>query len=87
MPLELAYGPGLIGAPVSIIRSEWDQMSSEEDVKCLFGALRSSPIRRIVTTSRGSHLMHLEASRRALYRETETFLTGDVAAIHRRDAA
>jgi pimeloyl-ACP methyl ester carboxylesterase len=84
---ELAYDPALVRAPVSIIRGEWDSMSSEEDAKWLFDALKSSPIRRIVTVSRGTHLMHLEESRFALYRETEAFLAGnDVVADKRRAA-
>jgi pimeloyl-ACP methyl ester carboxylesterase len=85
---ELAYDPALIRAPVSIIRGEWDCMSSEDDAKWLFHALRSSPIRRIVTISRGAHLMHLEESRYALYRETEAFLAGnDTVAASARQAA
>jgi len=55
-------------------------MSSEDDAKWLFHALKSSPIRRIVTISRATHLMHLEESRYALYRETEAFLAGNDAA-------
>jgi len=85
---ELAYDPALVRAPVAIIRGEWDQMCSDEDAKWLFQALKASPIRRIVTISRGSHLMHLEESRYALYRETETFLAGnDLVAEGKRKAA
>jgi pimeloyl-ACP methyl ester carboxylesterase len=85
---ELAYDPALVRAPVVIIRGEWDQMSSEQDAKWLFHALKASPIRRIVTISRGTHLMHLEESRYALYRETQTFLAGnDLAAGDKREAA
>jgi pimeloyl-ACP methyl ester carboxylesterase len=85
---ELAYDPALVRAPVAIIRGEWDEMSSETDAKWLFHALKSSPIRRIVTISRGSHLMHLEESRYALYRETQTFLAGnDSIAQDKRKAA
>ena len=50
------------------------------DAQWLFGALSASPMRRDVKISRGTHLMHLEASRYALYRETEAFLSaGDLA--------
>jgi hypothetical protein len=51
---ELAYDPGLVRAPVVIIRGEWGRMSSEEDAKWLFDALKASPLRRIVTISRGT---------------------------------
>jgi pimeloyl-ACP methyl ester carboxylesterase len=85
---ELAYDPALVRAPVAIIRGEWDGMSTQEDAKWLFHALRSSPIRRIVTISRGTHLLHLEESRYALYRETEAFLAGnDAVAAPMRQAA
>jgi pimeloyl-ACP methyl ester carboxylesterase len=85
---ELAYDPALVRAPVSIIRGEWDSMCTQDDAKWLFDALKSSPIRRIVTISRGTHLLHLEESRYALYRETEAFLAGnDALADHKRQAA
>ena len=85
---ELAYDPALVRASVAIIRGEWDGMSTEQDAKWLFDALKSSPIRRIVIISRGTHLMHLEESRYALYRETEAFLAdNDTVADHKRLAA
>ncbi len=74
---ELAYDPGLVRAPVSIIRGEWDGMCTDQDARWLFDALRASPMRRDVKISRATHLMHLEASRFALYRETEAFLADD----------
>jgi hypothetical protein len=43
----------------------------------LFDALKNSPVRRAVKISRATHLMHLEESRFALYREAEMFLNGD----------
>jgi pimeloyl-ACP methyl ester carboxylesterase len=85
---ELAYNPALVRSPVAIIRGEWDGMSTDEDAKWLFQALKSSPIRRIITISRATHLMHLEESRYALYRETEAFLRGhDIVAARKREAA
>ena len=73
---RLDYDPGLIQAPVVILRGEWDQVTNDADVAWLFSALSSSPVRRDVKISRGTHLMHLEESRYALYREAETFLLG-----------
>lgn len=85
---KLAYDPALVRAPVAIIRGQWDSMSTEKDAKWLFDAMKSSPIRRIVIISRGTHLMHLEESRYALYRETEAFLVGnDASAAPSRQAA
>jgi pimeloyl-ACP methyl ester carboxylesterase len=73
---KLAYDPGLVRAPVAIIRGEWDSMCTDEDAKLLFTALRASPMRRDIKISRATHLAHLEAGRHALYREAETFLRG-----------
>jgi pimeloyl-ACP methyl ester carboxylesterase len=77
---QLAYDPGLIRCPVAIIRGEWDSLCTDDDARWLFAALRGAALRRDVKISRGTHLMHLEASCFALYRETEAFLLGgDVA--------
>ncbi len=80
---ELGYEPSRIRAPIAIIRGEWDSMCSDADAAWLFAAFAASPIRRDVKISRGTHLMHLEASRYALYRETGAFLAGgdDPAAV------
>ena len=79
---QLTYDPALVRAPVAIIRGEWDGMCTDEDARWLFDALSASPIRRDIKIGRGTHLMHLESSRYALYRETEAFLSaGDVAPV------
>lgn len=72
---ELAYDPGLVRAPVAIIRGEWDSYCGDADAHWLFGALKGSPEKRDVKISRGTHLMHLEAMRGALYRESIAFLS------------
>ncbi len=71
---ELPYDPALIRAPVAIMRGEWDSYCTDEDARWLCNALKASPMRRDIKISRATHLMHLEASRFALYREAETFL-------------
>lgn len=73
---RLAYDPGLIRAPVAIIRGEWDSLATDADARWLFDALRASPMRRDVKVGRATHLMHLEEARHVLYREAETFLAG-----------
>ena len=76
---ELAYDPSLVRAPVAIISGEWDAMCTDQDARWLFDALTDSPMRRDVKIGRATHLMHLEASRYALYREAEAFLlAGDI---------
>jgi pimeloyl-ACP methyl ester carboxylesterase len=73
---ELAYQPGLVRAPVAIIRGEWDAYCTDADARWLFDALVRSPDKRDIKISRGTHLMHLEAMRYALYRESIAFLAG-----------
>jgi pimeloyl-ACP methyl ester carboxylesterase len=73
---KLAYDPGLIRAPVAIIRGEWDSLATDSDARWLFDALRASTLRRDVKIARATHLMHLEENRYALYREAEAFLQG-----------
>jgi pimeloyl-ACP methyl ester carboxylesterase len=78
---HLAYDPALIKAPVEIVRGAWDHLVTDADAQWLFDALSASPIKRDIKIGRGTHLMHLEAMRYALYRESTTFLLGnDVAA-------
>jgi pimeloyl-ACP methyl ester carboxylesterase len=74
---QIAYDPADIRAPVGIIRGEWDKASTDTDACWLFDALKNSPVRRAVKISRATHLLHLEESRFALYRETEAFLKGN----------
>jgi len=74
---KLAYDPVHVRAPVAIIRGEWDSMCTDADARWLFDALSNSTVKRDVKISRATHLMHLEASRYALYRETQTFLKGE----------
>ena len=77
---DLAYDPAEVCVPVAIIRGEWDGLCTDADAAWLMDALASSPQRRDVKIGRGTHLMHLEAGRYALYRETEAFLCGgDIA--------
>jgi pimeloyl-ACP methyl ester carboxylesterase len=73
---QLAYDPAVIKAPTLIIRGEWDSLVTDEDARWLFDALKNAPIRRDIKISRGTHLMHLESSRYALYREAQMFLEG-----------
>lgn len=73
---ELPYEPGLVRAPVALIRGEWDSYCTDADAGWLFKALSAAPQRRDVKIGRATHLMHLEESRYALYREAEAFLNG-----------
>ena len=73
----LAYDPARVRAPVAIIRGEWDGLVPDEDARWLFDAFSRSPNKRDIKISRGTHLMHLETMRWALWRESVAFLLGD----------
>ena len=74
---ELAYEPRLVRAPVAIIRGEWDAYCTDADARWLFDAFTASPIKQDVKISHGTHLMHLETMRHALYRASIAFLDRD----------
>jgi pimeloyl-ACP methyl ester carboxylesterase len=73
---DLAYDPGLIRAPVAIVRGEWDSLATDLDARWLCNALKASPVKRDVKIGRATHLMHLETMRFALWRESITLLLG-----------
>ena len=73
---RIPYDPGLIRAPVTLIRGAWDSYCTDADALWLFNALTASPLRRDVKIARATHLMHLEENRYALYREAQVFLDG-----------
>jgi len=74
---QLAYDPALVRAPIALIRGEWDGLLPDQDARWLFDAFTASPIRRDIKISHGTHLMHLEMMRYALYRESINFLLAD----------
>jgi len=73
---ELGYDPAKVQAPIALIRGEWDGVAPDEDARWLFDAFRASSSKCDIKISRGTHLMHLEVMRTALYRETNAFLLG-----------
>ena len=74
---ELAYQPARVSAPVAILRGAWDGLVTDADARWLFDAFSRSPVKRDVKIGRGTHLLHLETMRLALWRECATFLLGD----------
>jgi len=73
---ELGYDPALVATPIALIRGEWDGLIPDKDARWLFDAFKASPVKRDIKIGRGTHLMHLEVMRGALYQETNTFLLG-----------
>ena len=59
-----------------------DGLPRDDDARSLFDAFAGSPIKRDIKIGRGTHLMHLEAMRLALWQESIAFLLGgDVASV------
>ncbi|MDR3469804.1 MAG: alpha/beta hydrolase [Xanthobacteraceae bacterium] len=71
---RLAYDPARIQAPVAVIRGAWDSLCTDADAAWLHAALSSTTMRD-VTVPRGTHLMHLERGRHALYDAANAFLS------------
>ncbi|HEY1428392.1 MAG TPA: alpha/beta fold hydrolase [Candidatus Tumulicola sp.] len=71
---ELAWEPESLEVPVTIVRGAWDGLVQDDDARWLFERLAKSPERRDVKIARGTHLMHLEEMRTALWRESIAFL-------------
>ena len=79
---QLAYDPALVRSPVAIVRGEWDGLMQDDDARWLFDAFTQSPVKRDIKIGRGTHLMHLETMRSALWQESISFLQGpETAAI------
>lgn len=74
---QLAWEPEKIEAPVAIVRGAWDGVVTEADAHWLFDRLSRARERRSVTVARGTHLMHIEEMRSALWRESIAFLVTD----------
>jgi pimeloyl-ACP methyl ester carboxylesterase len=70
----LGYRPADVRVPIAIIRGEWDSLVTDADARWLFDAFRSAPAKRDIKISHGTHLLHLETMRTALYSETNAFL-------------
>ena len=71
---DLAYDPAQVRAPVALIRGDWDGLLPDADARSLFDAFTAAPDKRDVKIGHATHLMHLEAMRFALHRESIAFL-------------
>ena len=60
----------------------WDGLIPDSDARWLFDALSQATVKRDIKIGRGTHLMHLESMRWALWHESVAFLLGeDVAPV------
>ncbi|HXE21312.1 MAG TPA: alpha/beta fold hydrolase [Rhodoferax sp.] len=72
---QALYDPGRIMAPTLLVRGAWDALCTDADADQLLGVMASrhkldAPIER------GTHLLHLESQRPALYARVNLFLQG-----------
>jgi pimeloyl-ACP methyl ester carboxylesterase len=70
----LPYEPARVECPTLIVRGDWDPWPTDRDAQWLFDELRRAPVKRDVKLSRGTHIMHLETGRAALFHEIGAFL-------------
>jgi pimeloyl-ACP methyl ester carboxylesterase len=74
----LGWNPSELTRPLAIVRGAWDRTSSEADAKWLLDAARNAPEAVVVHLPEGTHLMHLETGRHALYAAVGRALKGEV---------
>jgi pimeloyl-ACP methyl ester carboxylesterase len=72
----LPYRPGKVAAPTLVVRGEWDSISNDSDADWLLSNI-AAPVRKDVKISKGTHLMHLEHSRDALFAAVREFLASN----------
>ncbi|WP_374580428.1 alpha/beta fold hydrolase [Pseudoduganella sp.] len=64
------YDPARLAMPVLLVRGEWDAWPSDSDFRRMLGQL---PNAQYLEIPRGTHVMHLEAARGALYAAVRAF--------------
>ncbi len=71
---NLAYDPAMLACPTLIVRGEWDSVCDSADMAWFERTIRPE-LFNSATINRGTHLLHLEANRFALYAATESFFS------------
>jgi pimeloyl-ACP methyl ester carboxylesterase len=70
---KLAWKPEDLKCPVLIVRGEWDSVSTDADADWLLARI-SAPVRQDIKIPGGTHLLHLERNRDALFEAIGVFL-------------
>lgn len=70
---KLPWHPEEVICPVLIVRGEWDSVSTDDDANWLLSRI-SAPVRQDAKIPKGTHLLHLERYREALFAATGEFL-------------
>ena len=74
---RLAWDPTKLTRPVTIVHGAWDSLCRDSDAAMILAAAADAPARRDLKLEAGTHLMHLETGRRALYEAVGCSLKGD----------
>jgi len=76
---RLAWNPAELTRPLAIVRGAWDSLCTDGDAGMLLTAAASAPQRHDRKLDAGTHLMHLETGRRALYEAVGRALKGELS--------
>jgi pimeloyl-ACP methyl ester carboxylesterase len=75
---QLAWDPARLTRPFTIVRGAWDSLCRDADARMILDAATSAPSRNDIKLADGTHLMHLETGRHALYDAVGRSLKGDL---------
>lgn len=78
-PPKPFYDPSKITAPTLLVLAEWDRDTPVYMATTLLPLLTNSPGKRLVVLGQGTHGIHLERNRGALFRAVQCFLEEDEA--------
>ncbi len=74
---RLSWDPAKLTRPIAIVRGAWDSLCRDSDAAMVLDAATSAPERHDRKLDAGTHLMHLETGRRALYDAVGRALKGE----------
>jgi pimeloyl-ACP methyl ester carboxylesterase len=74
---RLAWDAGKLTQPLSIVRGAWDSLCQDKDAATILDAATAAPSRHDRKLDAGTHLMHLETGRHALYDAVGRALKGE----------
>ncbi|WIM12136.1 alpha/beta hydrolase [Enhydrobacter sp.] len=74
---RLAWELARLARPVAVVRGAWDSLCRDHDAAMILDAATAAPFRRDIKLEAGTHLMHLETGRRALYEAVGRSLEGE----------
>lgn len=76
---RLAWDPARLTRPLSIVRGAWDSVCADRDAAVILDAATAAPSRHDCKLDAGTHLMHLETGRHALYDAVGRALKGQTS--------